>query len=257
MIGADGFHDFAVREPGPPDREYPWRNSLANVYAHSLEGQRGSYSALTDPRRFPTGWTGTVAYDGTLYQHYPVWAGLAHGGPNANPNGPGYESEGMQYEPLTGAQVETWQRILADLEQFSGHPFPRLPGTRTGLVEHREAAPTACPSERYAPLYAALEGDMTPEQVRAIVDEAVGQAFLPLLKQAVGVDPSTFSDYAGVEAVRQRIALPPGFDPVRAMRGADQAYALNGVVLGVYKPALLQLFNTMGVPPPPQLLVGD
>lgn len=175
MITQDGFHDFAVREPLPASRIYPWRNTMRRIYHHSLEGRRGSYKAYEDPAREPTGWTGTVAYDGTLYQHAPVWAGLAHGGPNANPHGPGYEAEGGMDdgdgdgidEPLTAAQVATYRRIHADLSAHTGFTYVR-DGTNRDfrLVEHREAAQTACPSGRYAPLWAALEeDDMTPEQL--------------------------------------------------------------------------------------------
>ena len=174
MILPDGFHDFAVRELLPANRIYPWRNTMRRIYHHSLEGRRGSYTAYNDPNRFPTGWTGTVAYDGTAYQHAPVWAGLAHGGPDANPYGPGWEAEGGLDdgdgdgidEPLTPAQVATYQRIHADMAAFTGFTYIR-DGTNQDfrLVEHREAAQTACPSGRYAPLWAALnqEDSLTPE----------------------------------------------------------------------------------------------
>ena len=45
------------------------------------------------------------------------------------------------------------------------------------------------------------EDDMTPEEVAAI---AAGQ-FLSLLKQAIGVDVSTFSDYQSVDAIRAHL----------------------------------------------------
>ena len=50
-----------------------------------------------------------------------------------------------------------------------------MPGSQVGLVEHREMTippgGTACPSERYAPLWAALEGDMTRDEVLALLAE--------------------------------------------------------------------------------------
>ena len=212
VILADGFHDFAVRELLPANRIYPWRNTMRRIYHHSLEGRRGSYTAYNDPNRFPTGWTGTVAYDGTAYQHAPVWAGLAHGGPWANSNGPGWEAEGGLDdgdgdgidEPLTPAQVATYQRIHADMAAFTGYTYIR-DGTNQDfrLVEHREAAQTACPSGRYAPLWAALnqEESLTPEDVAAI---SAGQ-FLELLAQAIGAKESTFSDTVMVDLIRSRL----------------------------------------------------
>lgn len=177
MITPDGWFDWATRRAGPPDRPYAWRNSMSSLFLHSMEGVIGLYSALTDPNRYPTAWHGTVSRDGVLYQHYPVYAGLAHGGPNANPIGPGFESEGFAGEPLTRAQVQTWLRMIADMSSYTGRVFQRP--AESGLVEHGEVAPTACPSGRYAPLYEAIEGgDM------ALIDEVI---------QALG----------GIEAIRQ------------------------------------------------------
>ena len=91
----DGWYDWCVREPGPPDRViYPMGNNLSVLIAHSLEGRRGGYSAMFDPARKPTAWHATVAYDGTLYQHYVVTAGLAASN-DGNLRGPGIESEGV------------------------------------------------------------------------------------------------------------------------------------------------------------------
>ena len=188
MITQDGFHDFAVRELLPADRIYPWRNTMRRIYHHSLEGQLGFYRAqlgfyraYNDPARHPTGWTGTVGYNGTLYQHAAVWAGLAHGGPNANPHGPGYEAEGVAGEPLTTAQVATYRRIHADLAAHTGYTYVR-DGTNRDfrLVEHGEAAPTACPSGRYAPLWESLneEEELPDPRVDKLIAALGGEAAL-------------------------------------------------------------------------------
>ena len=147
-----------MREPGPSDRIYSWRNNCTNLYEHSMVGYRGGYSALTDPNRFPTAWHGDVALDDNLYQHYPIYCGLAHGGPLANPYGPGFEAEGglaPYNEPLTTGQVTKWLDIIRDMEQAYNRPYRR--GVyRQGLVEHNEASNTACPSDRYRSLYYAI-----------------------------------------------------------------------------------------------------
>ena len=186
MITQDGFHDFAVRELLPADRIYPWRNTMRRIYHHSLEGQLGFYRAYNDPARHPTGWTGTVGYNGTLYQHAAVWAGLAHGGPNANPHGPGYEAEGVAGEPLTAAQVKTYRRIHADLAAHTGFTYVR-DGTNRDfrLVEHGEAAPTACPSGRYAPLWESLneEDELPDPRVDKLIAALGGEAALDAWNQ--------------------------------------------------------------------------
>jgi hypothetical protein len=130
------------------------------MYGHSMVGFRGTYSALRDPDRFPTGWHDTTALDGTIYQHYPVWAGLAHAGPLGNPYGTGGESEGgfpaPYNQPITDAQVIAWVRKIRDMESFTGRTYRR--GVyRRGFVEHGEVAQTGCPSGRYAKLYAAID----------------------------------------------------------------------------------------------------
>jgi hypothetical protein len=157
---ASGWFDFAMRAPGLPQNSYPWNNSMENFYLHSMVG-------LYATTRSPV-WTGTVLYDGTAMQHFPQWQGVPHGGTLANPFGPGWEAEGgflvedggLGYdEPLRPAQVATYLRLIADHSAYTGNQLTRVPGSRRGLVEHREVASTACPSGRYAPLYIALQED--------------------------------------------------------------------------------------------------
>ncbi len=188
MLRDDGWFDWAVRDPGPPDRVLSnFRTPLTVYVCHSMEGVYhfpDGYTAMRDPRRFPTAWHWTKARTGTLYQHYPVWAHLQHGH-SANILGPGGELEGFQNEPINNDQMRTDLRIIADinfyLERKGFKPLERdnrqLPQmTKRGLVEHREMtqAPntTQCPSSRYAPLWAALEDDMSPED-KALLDKLV------------------------------------------------------------------------------------
>lgn len=163
----DGWFNWAYVEAGPPERVIYGDNSLSVIIGHSLEGRRGGYSAMFDPARFPTAWHGTVGYDGELYQHYPITAGLAASGAG-NLSGPAFEAEGFAGEPLNDAQVETYLRIIRDMEALAGKLYrPGVP--REGFTEHNQWAQTACPSGRYQPLYdaiaaGALEESMTPAE---------------------------------------------------------------------------------------------
>lgn len=184
-IDAAGWFDWAVRDPGPDGRWAEFWNArtpMDAIYHHSLEGwfnpvASEGYNVMNDIGRFPTAWHWTVTRQsiysppGTVYQHYPVFARLQHAN-GGNIIGPGGESEGLFNMPLLPEQVAAWQRIHADMRAFTGKDYLRLPGNgQVGLCEHREApgAQTACPSERYAPLWAVLEGDieMTPAEKAA------------------------------------------------------------------------------------------
>jgi hypothetical protein len=172
MIDAGGWFDWALRDPGPADRATYMGGAptaMTAIIHHSMEGLFSpvnggdGYNVMRDRARFPTAWHGTVTRAGVLWQHYPVTARLVHAHAG-NVRGPGFESEGFAPEPLTAAQVRTWRRIHADIAAFVGRPFTRVPGSGVGLVEHREVGPTACPSERYAPLWAAIAGDDEEEE---------------------------------------------------------------------------------------------
>lgn len=171
-----GWFDWATREPGPAPRQAYFNKSIIikAIFHHSLEGFRGAYSALTDPARYPTAWCGTVAFDGTLYQHYPVQAALvaSHYG---NLFGPAFELEGTQHQPINDAQLTTWQRIHTDLASYTQRAPKRvageinlnaIPANELWLLEHRQVGPTACPSERYARLWAEVEDDMVDIEAR-------------------------------------------------------------------------------------------
>jgi hypothetical protein len=167
MISADGWFDWAMQDRGPVER-MQWGQgwtAMDCICHHSLEGGYTpitGYTPLRDPNRFPTAWHGTIKRNGIFWQHYPVFVRLQHGN-SANTRGPGFESEGVAGEPLTPEQVATWRRIHKDIAAFTGKTYTRIPGSQVGLVEHREMTVppggTACPSGRYAPLWAALEGE--------------------------------------------------------------------------------------------------
>lgn len=140
-----------------------WPNLPETDRARVLEVLGRAHFEFKNPRRPAVAWHGTILQRTKfgLIQHAPIWAHLAHGHA-ANPRGPGYENEGLAPEPFDTFQCETWERMTADCEAFFGRRYRR---ELMSLREHREFGPTACPSERPAPLYAReMEEEMTPDE---------------------------------------------------------------------------------------------
>lgn len=65
---------------------------------------------------------------------------------------------------------------------------------------------------------------LTEQQARAIAEEVASQLFLPLLRQALGVDASTFSDEESVRRIRAHIAGALGASGAAALEGALQLF---------------------------------
>ena len=173
-----GYFDWAVRDDiGAEDRQFYMGSKptpMDSIIHHSLEGLYygpSSYAAFRDPGRFPTLWTWTVKRTGLVSQHAPVFQRTVHAHAG-NAHGPGGESEGFTGEPLTDAQVRAWRHIHADMGEYTGIDYKRIPGSRRGLVEHREFGPTTCPNGRYEPLWRAIaqEDDMTPEEKAMLLE---------------------------------------------------------------------------------------
>ena len=102
-------------------------------------------------------WKGSILYDGTLIQHYPMDASCwASGSPWANTAFDAFETEGAQPQMFTNAQLATWARIIEELSAAYGWT-PARPINDTDLeatcYEHREcvrfgSSATACPDGR-------------------------------------------------------------------------------------------------------------
>ena len=178
MITAEGWFDWAAGRDLPTDDRLDFfggkRHAFEVVVHHSFEGWYSGPdypSPHRNPARYPTCWHATVDLDGSLWQHAPIWLQTVHGHA-ANPRGPGIESEGVAAMPLNDAQVATWLRIHRDIEAFTGQEFERrldyAKGVEGALIEHRQVGPTACPSKRYAPLWAAKEDSM-PDAERELL----------------------------------------------------------------------------------------
>lgn len=164
----DGYIDWANRSyPGPPNKTYPTACMQQGLVLHSMEGwMAGSIAELLKPTRSAS-WTFSLSLAGLLYQHYPLDASTwASGNMEANTRYNALELEGIHTMPINDDQIATLTRLIAELG-FG----------RAELHEHREvwnmatpnAGPTACPSERYAPFYAALEEDMADPRLDAVV----------------------------------------------------------------------------------------
>lgn len=201
MITREGLFDWAVQDPGPPDRTYSDTNKLLAYIPHDMVGYyKGphSYTAMRDANRTAS-WGGSIGFDTngrpTLWQHYDVFTSTWTSN-NWYYDTRAFTTETVRTEypirytdpePMPDDLVAIHLRILEDLEAFTGRSFIREPNAKEKLVihqgyilEHREVAlrGTTCPNGRMAPIYAALEDDMTPEEVREIVRTEIAQALI-------------------------------------------------------------------------------
>ena len=174
-VGSDGWLVGVERRPHPPGKRYSDDNTGVGMAWHSMEGSyAGSLSVLDSARG--GSWKFSVTQDGRLVQHCPVQCSCwASGNSLANTALWATESEGRAGQPLSEAQVQTCLRLIRTWERYTGRKATREGGWGSGrtMHEHREVAtlvtpnagPTACPSGRYAPLWAALEEDDMADKV--------------------------------------------------------------------------------------------
>lgn len=203
MSIVNGLFSWAIQHPGHLAKVYQGVNDSRGIVLHSAEGYLPALLNLVQSFDRKASWTGSIALDGRLYQHYPVTARCwASGNAAANRMYWSFELEGVRGNPANEAQVAALLRIADEFETFTGMKATRqIAGPRT-LFEHNEVAqiatpnagPTACPSGRYAPFYAALErrqqptvqeADMTEEEVREIARQEAEKAFTRL-NDAIG-----------------------------------------------------------------------
>jgi hypothetical protein len=170
-IDKDGWLDWAVKRPGPPNKVYAEKNEGLGLALHSVEGWlSGAFGELDNPNR-QASWHFTNSISGVLYQHYPVAASCwASGSEQANTRYWAVESEGVKGTPLNPRQVSVMMRLSAEFEVYGAHGFPAQREEPRTLWEHNElatkwspnAGPTACPSDRYDTFYAELEKEKEP-----------------------------------------------------------------------------------------------
>jgi hypothetical protein len=245
-----GICDWAEQLPGPPDKVYSEPNQMLGSVQHSMAGwgYGGIHGRMmsdarepSDPSRYTAvaaaSWPFSNMSDGTFIQHYPPWAACwTSGNRKANTTLVAVENEGRG-GVLSDAQVRNLLRWHKDLEQLTGRPMVRDARNRT-IWEHREvwnwsqpnAGPTACPEERLAPFYAALQGApmFTEAEIRAMAQEEAGRTFLLYLTQVLGLKESTFSDRATVAAIRAHLRTAQDGDQqppnIRALQLFGEAF---------------------------------
>lgn len=144
---------------GPSQKAYAGTNPALGVVCHSAVGYKAGLHQELTKTTTRKAWHFSVFQDGTVEQHYPLTAVLAHsadwGGDadGANGNGAliGIEHEGgfnPANEPLTPAQKEASVKLVQWIAAQRGWvPSRAAPKT---LWEHNEISDTgtACPSAR-------------------------------------------------------------------------------------------------------------
>jgi hypothetical protein len=190
-INGAGWLDWTDHFPGPGNKVYAEPNAGLGIVWHSMEGWYDwSFNGeLMNPNR-QASWMFSIKLDGTLVEHYPITASCwASGNGLANTHWWSVELEGLFSMPINAAQLMTAEALIAEWAEWSGK-VPSRAGQPLGgifgdglktMLEHREVdtivaengGETACPSERYAPLWAALEGeiDMTRDELLQILQE--------------------------------------------------------------------------------------
>lgn len=208
----NGWVDWAVKRPGPATKVYAQANAVSGIVCHSSEGWlAGAVGELDKPDR-QASWHFTTGLDGSLYQHYPVTASCwASGNMEANTRYVAIESEGVAGTPLNEAQVGTFLRLCDELGFHT---------RGADVFEHNEVATrwspngggTACPSHRYDPAFALLEGYM--DRVSRLERILIGNGFQAVCR------PGTEDLFPAGTAV-----TPEGQDGPRYMLTGEAALA--------------------------------
>ena len=179
-IQLNGYFDWAPTINEAPRNRINYltqgRTILVDLITHhSQEGWYATYKTQYIPDRFPTAPHGVVLQSGELVQIVPYNIPTAHGN-FANFRGPGYEADGVNTQPLTPNQIDTYLHIHRDIRNKTGKELKRWSGKYGAfppedgtlwLVEHRQMGLTECPSNRYTELWELYqqEEEMSPEQV--------------------------------------------------------------------------------------------
>ncbi len=149
------------------------------------------FSQLDGPTQ--VSWHFSIAFNGTIYQHYPVAGICWHAGSARwNIDTVGIEHEGgapgNENEPLTVAQTVATTQLTAWLAEQFGRTggYARYPAAaQWWLLEHRQIHATACPSGRipWDAILQALSGPVEPP------------AGLPTVAQVAHAAPYLYAAY--------------------------------------------------------------
>jgi len=141
----------AVQHRGPASKVWPDVNADIGIICHSLEGYVGPALAELDDRAQQLSWHFTIAYDGTIYQHYDLTESPWHAGTHAaNAEFIGIEHEGVTGEALTDAQSQASVSLVWWIAHELGWATLSRDGAGKNLWEHHEVpgASTTCPNGR-------------------------------------------------------------------------------------------------------------
>lgn len=215
-ITADGWFDWAIRDPGPPERQNGGRNTLKIFVPHSAEGYWPHLRTVLWGDR-GSSWFASNLRDGRFIQHYSIYAQTwTSGSGYPNNNGLAWENEGVQGEPFTPAQTENCIRVIREVSALTGMTAWRRPVNSLDkdaqLYEHNECTrwgslPTACPSHRvpWPRIIAGLEGDM------AITLAACGDSPTGFRLYALGSDtPKWITDPKAAADLQAAFGQPKG-----------------------------------------------
>lgn len=154
---ANGWMDWTIHDPGPPNRVNGGTNGLKGVVIHSAEGFWPALRRVLFGDR-GSSWHFSNLKDGRCYQHYSVYSQTwCSGAAYPNNNFPAWENEGIEGQPFTYQQNDNNVRLISEIRELGKWKETRRPTSDTDkaaqLWEHREmvrfnAESTACPSDR-------------------------------------------------------------------------------------------------------------
>jgi len=156
-ISADGWFDWAERDPGPLNKLNLGINSVRGVVPHSAEGYWPHLGELLHSQERRASWFASNLKNGRFIQHYSIYAQTwTSGAGYPNNNFVAWENEGVAGQPFTPQQTANCIRVIRELMALKGwqgrRPINSADLTAT-LYEHNEctrwgAEATSCPSGR-------------------------------------------------------------------------------------------------------------
>lgn len=231
----NGWVTWAKKIPGVPDKVYSEPNSGIGFACHSVVGQESEFQDGVPNRflstekdangRYTLAAAASVIFilrkSGELIQMYPITASTwTSGGREANTNyiameleGGGYNPDGSKNfrEPMTDAQVESFVRLIRELEAHKGIKY--IPNVN--MLQHKQLAEkfnydaTECASDRYDRAYARLLGneeDMTRNEVLTLIREVIQQEVPQIVREVVTTEAiEEDTRYREVGAARNKL----------------------------------------------------
>ena len=234
---SDTWLPWCIKRPGPAQKQgyagAPTRSlsEIEGFVQHSAEGSLAAlFGELDNPLR-QASWHFSIAFDGKVYQHYPLEAVLWHCGlpgdrrqdtsliGNITLIGKEHEGGGPEFpgQPLTEIQYQSSVRVDRDVIALC--PGIGAPALRVNQWEHGWLSATSCPSGRI-------------DHARRIADLEAEMAFTTEDKQYLG------------GLMRQTIkALTEGGAFLSALQGdpnyAQPAYSLKAIVAAIQNQAVV------------------